>query len=42
MWEDAADLQGPAAGTKEGVAEEDRWIRDKFAVPRRVCMRSKR
>jgi len=49
MWENAAALRGPAVGTKEGVSEEAGWIRDtatnildKFAVLRRVCMRSKR
>jgi len=49
MWEDAAARKEPAADTKEGVAEQARWIRDtaaivldQFATPRRVCMRSKR
>jgi len=49
MWRNAAAMQGPAVGTTEGVAEEVRWILDtaaiildKFATPRRVCMRSKR
>ena len=48
MWEDAAARQGSAVGTEVGVAEEARWIRDtaanildRFAVPRRVCTRSK-
>jgi len=49
MWEEAAAVQGTVVGTKEGVVEEARWIRDtaasildKIAKPRRVCMRSKR
>ena len=49
MWEDAAARQGPAVRSEAGVAEEARWIwdtaaniLDRFAVPRRVCMRSKR
>ena len=36
MWESAAALQGPAVGTKEGVAEEARWIRHGSQHPGQV------
>ena len=32
MWEDAAARKGPAPDTKEGVAEEARWIRDTAVI----------